>query len=243
MSMEWEKLLNDDRPRPSSVARLQLILTLIGWVVVLSVSLFTDWESMPLWARYPILGFIGIAFMVTLVLSTIPAWHLFRGRIASIGRRRLQRRTLFELAGLLQEARTLFDPHLSCSLQNYVKSVCNAGVQNQSLHPQLKPLAERLRVLEDWHWSLLTFADSGLICNAPFTDIVRHIVRLYRDTAEVVRELASIKLPGDGSVRAYDDQGRMMKERYNQHIGRVEQLLERIAKVNPELPTGPFHRF
>lgn len=243
MSMEWEKLLNDDRPRPSSVARLQLILTLIGWVVVLSVSLFTDWESMPLWARYPILGFIGIAFMVTLVLSTIPAWHLFRRRIASIGRRRLQRRTLFELAGLLQEARALFDPHLTCSLRNYVESMRNALAQNQSLHSQFKRLAERLQVLEDWHWSLLTFTNPDIIGNAPFTDTVRHIVRLYRDTADVVRELASIKLPEDGSVRAYDDQRRMMKGKYNQHMGRVEQLLERIAKVSPELQTAPFHQF
>lgn len=241
--MEWEKQLNEDRPRPSPVARSQLILTLIGWVVVFSVSLFTDWESMPLWARYPILGFIGIAFMVTLVLSIIPAWQLFRGWIASVGRRRLQRRTLFELAGLLQEARTLFDPHLTCSLLNYVESMCNAVVQNQSLHAQLKRLAERLLVLEDWHLSLLTFANPGLISNAPFTDTVRHIIRLYRDTADVVRELASVKLSGDDSVRAYDDQRRMMKEKYNQHIGRVEQLLERIAKVNPELQTGAFHRF
>lgn len=241
--MQWEKQLNKDRSRPSPVARFQLILTLIGWIVVFSVPLFTDWESMPLWARYPILGFIGIAFMVTLVLSTIPAAHLFKGWIASIGRKRLQRRTLFELAGLLQEARTLFDPDLTGSLRNYVEPVCKAVVQNQSLHPQFKRLAEHLRVLEYWHLSLLTFADPGLISNAPFTDIVRHIIRLYRDTAEVVFELASIKLPGDDSVKAYDDQRRMMKEKYNQHIGRVEQLLERIAKLNPELQTGAFHRF
>ena len=156
---------------------------------------------------------------------------------------RHQRQSLMQLAELIQEARTLFDPHLTCSLRNYVESVCNAVVQNQSVHPQLKRLAERLHLLEDWHWSLLTFANPGLISNAPFTDIVRHIVRLYRDTADVVRELASIKLPGVGSVKAYDDQRRMMKEKYNQHIGRVEQLLARIAKVNPELQTGAFHRF
>ncbi|MCK4607345.1 MAG: hypothetical protein KAU35_08630 [candidate division Zixibacteria bacterium] len=241
--MEWEKQLNEERPRLSPVARSQLILMLIGGVVGFSISLFTDWESIPLWARYPILGFIGIAFMVTLVLSIIPASHLFRGWIASIGRRRQQRRTLLELAGLLQEARMLFEPNASNSLRAYVDSICNSVVQDQSVHPQLKRLAERLHLLEDWHWSLLTFANPGLISNAPFTDIVRHIVRLYRDTADVVRELAIMKMPEDGSVRAYDDQRRMMKEKYNQHIGRVEQLLERIAKVNPELQTGAFHRF
>ncbi len=243
MSMEWEKLLNKERPRPSPVARSQLILTLIGWIVVFSVPLFTDWESIPLWARYPILGFIGIASMVTLVLSIIPASHLFRGWIASIGTRRQQRRTLLELAGLLQEASILFDPHSIGSLRNYVDSICNSVVQDQSLHPQFKRLAECLHVLEDWHRSLLIFANPDLTCNAPFTDIVRHIVRLYHNTADIVRELARIKLPGDGSVQTYDDQRRMMKEKYNQHIGRVEQLLERIAKVNPEIPTAAFYRF
>lgn len=241
--MEWEKLPNKERPRPLPVARSQLVLTLIGWVVGLSVWLFTDWESIPLWGRYAILSFIAISFLVTLIQGIIPASRLIKTWADSTRIIRHQRQSLMQLAELIQEARTLFDPHLTCSLQNYVESVCDAVVQNQSLHPQLKRLAERLHVLEDWHLSLLTFANPGLISNAPFTDIVRHIIRLYRDTAEVVCELASIKLPGDGSARAYDDQGRMMKEKYNQHIGRVEQLLERIAKVNPELQTGVFHRF
>ena len=243
MSLEWEKLPNKERMRPLPMARLQLILTLIGWVVVLSIALFTDWASIHLWLRYAILGFIAILSLVAIVQGIIPAIRLIKAWADSIRMIRRQRQSLMQLAELIQDARTLFDPHLTCSLRNYVEAVCKAVAQNQSLHPHFKRLAERLRILEDWHWSLLTFANPGLINDAPFTDIVRHIVRLYRDTADVVCELASIKLPGDGSVRAYDDQGRMMKEKYNQHIGRVEQLLERIAKVDSELQTGPFHRF
>ena len=243
MSMEWEKQLNKERSRPSPVARFQLILTLIGWVVGLAIVLFTNWASIPLWGRYAILSFIAISFLVTLVLGIIPASRLIETWADSIRIRRHQRQSLMQLAELIQDARTLFDPHLTGSLRNYVEAVCEAVVQNQSLHPQFKRYAERLRVLEDWHLSLVTFANPGLINDAPFTDIVRHIVRLYRDTADVVRELASIKLPGDGSVKAFDDQRRMMKEKYNQHIGRVEQLLERIGKINSELQTGAFHRF
>lgn len=239
--MEWE-ILNKERPRSSLVARLQLVLTLVA-VVGLAIELFTNWASIHRWGRYAILGFIAILALVALVRGIIPVTRLIKAWIDSRRMIRHQRKSLRQFAELVQEARALFDPQLTCSLRNYVESMRNALAQNQSLHSQFKRLAERLQVLEDWHWSLLTFTNPDIIGNAPFTDIVRHIVRLYRDTADVVRELASIKLPEDGSVRAYDDQRRMMKGKYNQHMGRVEQLLERIAKVSPELQTAPFHRF
>jgi len=238
-----EKSTRAEQSQPSPVGRLQLILTLISWVVGLAIVLFTNWASIPLWARYAILGLIAISFLVTLVLGIIPASRLIKTWADSTRRTRHQRQSLMQLAELIQEARSLFDPHLTCSLRNYVESVCNAVVQNETLHPQIKRLAERLHILGDWHWSLLTFADTGFRHSAPFVMVVRDITMFYRNTADVVRELATMKMPEDGPVRAYDDQRRMMKEKYNLHIGSVERVLERIAKTNPELHSGGFHRF
>jgi hypothetical protein len=104
-------------------------------------------------------------------------------------------------------------------------------------------LAECLHLLGDWHLSLQTFANTGFRHSGPFERIVRDILMLYRDTANVVRELADMQIPKDCQLRVYNDQRRMIEEKYNQHVAQVERLLDRIAKTNPELRTGAFHRF
>lgn len=222
---------------------LSVILNLIGWLIALAIGFFPIWESIPSWTKYVILGFIGALVSVTLVIGIIPASRLIRNWVGLLKIQRQQRRSLFKLVELVGEAGFLFDPHATCSLRYYVDSVCNAIVRDLSLHSNVRRLAERLHILGDWHWSLLAFENTAFGHKTPFARIIQDVIRFYRDTADVARELASIELPEDGSLRAYEDSERMAKEKYNEHIGRLEQLLMQIAKTNPELHTGAFHRF
>lgn len=242
-SMNVGRPIRPEQSRALPLGLLKSILNLIGWGVGLVVLLFSNWIPIPMWARYMIIGLIGLLFVVALVLGIIPAYKLLKSWFDSARKTRRQRRSLMQLAEIVQEARMLLDPHLSFSLLSYLNSLCNALVQNQTLHPLTQRLSERLHILSDWHWSLLTFADSGFKQKKLFTRRVRDITRFYQDLANVVRELATIRLPEEDSIRTYDDQLRIVKEKYNQHIGRLEQALETISKVNPEIHAGGFHRF
>ena len=235
-----ERQEQEKQSKLSPVQYFQSILGLIVGIVGTSVVLFSGWDSIPSWGRNTILVLVTC---VTLIYIIVPTQRWARKRIGLIRERRKQQLNLRDLALLLQKARFLYDPHLTCSLRNYVDSICNVLVQHQAPHSTVRRLAERLHILGDWHWSLLTFANSGFSHKTPFASIVRDITMLYRDTADVVRELATMKIPEDCTLGVYNDQERMTKEKYNQHIERVEQLLEKSAKVNPELHTWPFHRF
>lgn len=241
MNVEWPNRPEQSRALP--LGRLQLILTLIGWGVGFVVLLFTSWTSIPMWVRYMIMGFIGLSFGTTLVLGIIPASRLLKSWVDSARKKRQQQRNFMQLTEIVQEAGRLLEPHMTYSLLHYLDSLSNALVQDKTLHPQIKRLSERLHILSNWHGSLLTFANSGFRQKALFARGVRAITMFYRDLADIVRELARIRLPEEGSIMAHDDQRRMVKEKYNQHIGRLEQVLEAISKVNPEIQTGVFHRF
>jgi hypothetical protein len=235
-------VIRTEQSRARPVGQLQLILTLIGWGVGLVALLSNNLTSIALWARFTIIGFICLSFGVSLVLGIFRVSRLVMSWVDSARKTTQQQRSLMQLTEIVQETRALLDPHISYSLPHYLDLLCNALVHNETMHPQIERLSERLRILSDWHWTLLTFADSGFKQKMLFTRRVRGITMFYRDLADIVRELASTRLPADASIMAHDDQRRIVKEKYNQHIGRLEQVLEAIGKVNPEIQTGSFHR-
>ena len=241
--MSYMRPIRPEQSRALPSGQLQLIFVLIGGGVGLVVLLFTNWTSIPVWVRYMIIGFIGLFFGALLVFVITPTSRLLKSRIDSARKTKQQQRNLVLLAGIVQEAGQLLEPHLTCSLRHYVDSLCNMLVQNQSLHPQLKRLAERLHILSNWHGSLLTFADIGFGKKIPFTRMVRDIMMFYRDLSNIVRELASTRLPEDVSTRSLDDNLRNIKAKYNHHMGCLDQILEAISKFNPEIQPGGFHRF
>lgn len=238
-----KRLTNSEQSETQSIRPLSLVFNFIGWLVAIAVGLFPIWESIPAWAKYTILVFIIALVLLTIILGLIPASKVIRNRLYLLQLKTKQRRFLVEFAIIVHEGRFLFDHNKTDSLLNHINSISLALVQDQTLHHKLRGLTERLHVLSDWHYSLLTFADCNFKCDADFTRIVRDIVRHYQDIADVVRELANIELPENNSLKAYRDNERMTKEKYNQHISRVETLLERVAAVNPELHVGSFYRF
>ncbi len=219
---------------------IQSILGLISGIVGTSVVLFSGWDSIPGWGRDLILFFVTI---VTLIYIIVPVQRWAKETRELIKETMWQRRMLLELARLLQDGRFLFEQNSTCSLTNYLDSISNGLVQDQALYPVVKRLAERFHILGDWQRSLLTFANIGFSDRPPFVQTVHGILMLYHNAAEIVRELANVKLPENDSLGIYKDQERMSKEKYNQYMGDVERLLEKIARKLPELKTGAFARF
>ena len=162
---------NSGKSDTRAFGHLSVILNLIGWLIALAIGFFPIWESIPSWSKYVILGFIGALVTLTLVIGIIPASRLIRNGVGLLKIQRQQRRSLYNLAELVGEARFLFDPHLTCSLRYYVDSVCNAVVQDQSLHSNVRRLAERLHILGDWHWSLLALENTAFGRKTPFTSV------------------------------------------------------------------------
>ncbi len=241
MNVDWQ--IRPEQSKIWPLGLLQLIFTLIGWGAGLVVFLFTKGTSIPMWFRNILIGFIVCTFGVTLVLGIIPASRLLKSWVDSARKKRQQQRSLMKLAEVVQESHHFFAPHQTNSLLNYVNSLSHTLVQDQALHPHIKSLSERLQILSDWHGTLFTLAESGFKQKILFHKIVSDITRFYYDLANIVRELANTKLPEEGPISAHDDQRRMIKDKYNQHIERLEQVLEAINKVNPEFQTGNFHRF
>lgn len=227
----------------STVDTLRMVFSLISLSVALGIPLFASWSFIPSWVLYTSMGIIGLALVVSLILGLLPAVKLVNGWVNLARIKKRERQCLVELSEIIHEARMLFESHMTYSLQYYLDSVCNAVVQEKELHSQIKGLVERLRILSNWHQSLLTFTDSESVHNASFSEIIRDITRFYHDLAGIVRELVSTRIHKKSSVSGYDDNRRMVQDKYNQHIGKLEYVLGSISKLDPNVGVSSFYRF
>jgi len=227
----------------SKFGHLNIILSLIGWIIALTIGFLPNWESIPIWTKYVLLCIIGILVLFTLILSLIPVLRIINGWIIALRIRKKQRYMLNELVILINEGRFLFDPHHTNSLKNYVDSIYGFLVKDPSIEPQLKRLAYCLSILSDWNYSLRTFMKIGFSRKTQYERIISDIVRHYRDTGDIVRELANLQIPDQYKTRIFNDQRRIVESKYTEHIGRIEKQLERLSKFNPSFHAVTFHRF
>ena len=232
-----------ERLKTTTAHSVQLILSVTGWAVTLTVVVLTKWDTLPNTLKYIIVGFISLSFLVSLVLGLIPAVRSIRRHLHRLTVKRQQRLVLYRLDETLKEATLLLESDRTSSLRNHMNSLCNDLVQHKEIHNQLKSLIKRLDILANWHWSLLAFGEARHADNMSFMRQIRAITSFYREIADVVGEFSVIELPSEMSVRSHSDYGRMAKDRYNQHMGRVERLLEGVQKVCPDFYTGGFYRF
>ena len=222
---------------------VQLIISILGWAVTLSVVLLAEWNTLPTLLRIVIISFISISCMVSLVLGLIPAIKRIKQSLHKSVARRRQRKILSKFAELLIEMGLLLDLNRTSSLRNYIYSIRNDSANSNELSNRIRNLSDRLNILANWHWSLLTLSNTKFRDSESIINEIRNIVRFYRDVADIVREFTNIKSEDRVSVQFRSDSGIMAQNKYNQHIDRVEGLLSEARKINPEFTSGDFYRF
>ena len=219
---------------------LQILLALISGVVSPLVVVFAGWSSIPRWGQLTILGIVSI---VALIYIVVPTTRFVNNRVRRFHQKTLRRKILTEIQGLIREASMLFDPHSVSSLRHYVEAIANLLIQNSDLHSKLQRLSERSLILSHWHDCLLVLTDRETANGQNFDEVIRNVSRFYHGVSDVVRELASIDISKENTARAYDNDARMAKQKYNQHVERIDQVLSRVAEHIPNFHVGIFHRF
>ncbi len=208
--------------KSTTTGLVQLVLPILGWAVTLSVSLMNEWETLPLLAKYTVVGFVSLSYLVSLVLGLVPATKRVGQFLRDVAIKKRQRQVLSRFAKLLQEVGLLLELHRTSSLRCHIDSICQGSMQNREIASHMRGLSERMGILANWHLSLLAFSQTELRSDPTFNRRVRDITYFYRDMADIVRDFTCTQLGDEVSAQSQSDSGLMAKNKYNQHIDRVE---------------------
>jgi len=232
-----------EEPAAKYKHRIEIIIVNAGWAITLLVTLATGYQSIPTLFKYLLWSFIAITFAVSIIFTAIPIWQKMREIKQSYLLKRKQQRLFQDFSEVLEEAKPLFASDGPYSLRDYVDNLCIEFSQNQSIHPELRCLYERLLILTGWHSTILIAFSTPYKGSLGYVRRVLDIVAMYRAASNVVRELAAMEMPDTPTLKGRSNQHRIAKGKYNHHIERVEAVLDAARKVNSELPHGGFSRF
>lgn len=219
------------------------IVTLLVPALSLSVAVSLWWSKLPAILAYSVCAVIAILIAAFLFKIISPVPHVLQLSLRNVFMRRKQRLILKETMRLFDKGAFLFKLYDRCSLRSYINSLCNRLATFPTIHPQLKCLESRMSLLEDWHDSLISFVNLRKMEKELYIRRMLSVIRFYRDTAEVVRELVAIELPNDPNVKGLSDDRRMMAGNYNRHIDEIEEILSKAHTLDSSIVSASFHRF
>lgn len=235
--------IENNQDKSSVTHHTQLAITLLGWAVVLSVTLFSKWMELPSIIKILLICFIIMSLLISLILGLKPVVNQFHEYILSHQVKKQKRQLLLKMINLLQNAQLLFDPNRDSSLRNYLNLLSNGQIQDEIKHSKIKNLSDRLGIIADWNWSLITFNQLNIIPNVSFIKRIRGLIRLHIDTAEIVREFTLLNLQTDLTQSHYYTTHQKVKEKYNNHMNNVEQFLNEVNATIPEINQVSFYKF
>ncbi len=229
-------------PAAKSKFHIEIVVANVGWAVTLLVTLATANQNINSTFRVVLWCFVAITFGITMVFSIIPLFHKLRSLNQVRLQKKLHQRQLVALSEVLKNAKPFFASNLVHSLQYYLMSLCTEFVQNQSVHPLLKGLHEKMMILDGWHRTLMRAVSSKRISDQQRQALILDIVGFYRALSNVVFELNQLELPTTPGLKGRDNEHKILKEKFNDHLGQLENVLDDARKMSPELPYGGFNR-
>jgi len=233
-------LLDEKKERPLQLIRDVLSIFLLALTVIL--QLFGLWETLPLLIRSII--WIGVGSII-LFLMIPRAIRLVQVKYHRYVTRKRQDRVLAQLKELVDNGlNELFASELQHSLIHLIRDLPSTYINNQEIHVKLSYIADKFNILTDWRTLLVqSLKNPGIIHQDDrFQKTIHDVTRFHYSLGDVARELNALDLPCDSSRPRNKQTERIVVDKYNYYVSRLEETIKSANKLGTNLPSPSFTR-
>ncbi len=224
---------------------LPFVFSLLGAALLWLVPLLSGEEVFSPLQSSLITVFVVLC-LVTILYHTVPpaiSWAKAIYRKCVIKRR--QDAVLTQLKELVNDGlNELFASELQHSLICVIRDLPSIYINNERIRVKLSSIADKFNILTDWRILLVqSLKNPGIIHQEHrFPRTIHDVTRFHYSLGDVIRELNAIDFTGDSSRPRNKQTERIVVDKYNYYVSRLEETIKSANKLGTNLPSPSFTR-